>query len=149
MPTANACISPKSNGTPFWKPPIDPTGKSQPFAWSWPLPAAAFRKPWRSRVKVSTSGRMPSSLNPSKKRKAGAYGALPVAGSLLDKVNMTHGLQELAKCKKTLWGASHCPKDSPLNMFSKWLGHAVLEVSAIYANPLREEQRTIAARIWK
>ncbi len=36
----------------------------------------------------------------------------------------------------------------PLNMVSKWMGHASLEVTAIYANALGEEQRAIAARMW-
>ncbi len=37
----------------------------------------------------------------------------------------------------------------PLNMLSKWMGHGSLEVTAIYANALGEEQRNIAARMWK
>jgi integrase/recombinase XerD len=37
----------------------------------------------------------------------------------------------------------------PLNRVSKWMGHASLEVAAIYANALGEEQRTIASRMWK
>jgi hypothetical protein len=39
-------------------------------------------------------------------------------------------------------------KSIPLNMLSKWMGHASLEVTAIYANALGEEQRNIAARMW-
>jgi integrase len=34
-------------------------------------------------------------------------------------------------------------------MLSKWMGHASLEVTAIYANALGEEQRHIAARMWE
>jgi len=36
----------------------------------------------------------------------------------------------------------------PLNLLSRWMGHASLEVTAIYANALGEEQRAIAARMW-
>jgi integrase/recombinase XerD len=36
----------------------------------------------------------------------------------------------------------------PLNMLSKWLGHATLEVMAIYANALGAEEQGIAARMW-
>lgn len=36
----------------------------------------------------------------------------------------------------------------PLNMLSKWLGHAAIETTAIYANALGEEQRSIAKRMW-
>jgi integrase len=123
-----------------------------------------------------------------KKRKAGIYRAVPVPESLLDTLNMAHGLQESAKRKKnrlgfplwefsrtTAWrhvvdmmnqaqiphGPHKCPKGLrhgfgviaittgiPLNMVSKWMGHASLEVTAIYANALGEEQRTIAGRMW-
>jgi integrase/recombinase XerD len=36
----------------------------------------------------------------------------------------------------------------PLNMLSKWMGHASLEVTAVYANALGAEERGIAARMW-
>lgn len=33
-------------------------------------------------------------------------------------------------------------------MLSKWLGHSSLEMTAIYADALGEEQRGIASRMW-
>ena len=36
-----------------------------------------------------------------------------------------------------------------LNMLQKWLGHSSPETTAIYANALGEEERTIAARMWE
>ena len=36
----------------------------------------------------------------------------------------------------------------PLNLLSKWMGHAAIETTAIYANALGEEQRSIAERMW-
>jgi integrase/recombinase XerD len=36
----------------------------------------------------------------------------------------------------------------PLNMLSKWMGHAQMETTAIYANAVGEEQQSIAARMW-
>jgi integrase len=36
-----------------------------------------------------------------------------------------------------------------LNMLSKWMGHATLEVTAIYANALGAEEQGIAARMWQ
>ena len=125
-----------------------------------------------------------------KKRKGGVFRAVPVPDSLLDTMNMAHGLQEGAKRKKnplgdlplwafsrtTAWrhitevmnqaqipdGPQKCPKGLrhgfgvlaitqgiPLNMVSKWMGHASLEVTAIYANALGEEQRAIASRMWE
>ena len=55
------------------------------------------------------------------------------------------------KCPKGLrhgYGVHAISKSIPLNMLSKWIGHASLEVTAIYANALGEEQRNIAARMW-
>lgn len=55
------------------------------------------------------------------------------------------------KCPKGLrhgYGVHAISRNIPLNMLSKWMGHASLEVTAIYANALGEEQRNIAARMW-
>lgn len=37
----------------------------------------------------------------------------------------------------------------PLNMMQKWLGHARIETTAIYANAVGAEERNIAARMWR
>lgn len=55
------------------------------------------------------------------------------------------------KCPKGLrhgFGVIAITQGIPLNMVSKWMGHSSLEVTAIYANALGEEQRAIAARMW-
>ena len=39
-------------------------------------------------------------------------------------------------------------KGVPLNMLSKWMGHSIMEITAIYANAVGEEQQAIAARMW-
>jgi integrase/recombinase XerD len=39
-------------------------------------------------------------------------------------------------------------KGVPLNMLQKWLGHAQLSTTAIYANAMGEEEQNIAARMW-
>jgi site-specific recombinase XerD len=39
-------------------------------------------------------------------------------------------------------------KGVQLNLVSKWMGHAKLETTAIYANAIGEEQQSIAARMW-
>jgi integrase/recombinase XerD len=36
----------------------------------------------------------------------------------------------------------------PLNLVQKWLGHAQLTTTAIYANAVGEEEQSIAARMW-
>jgi integrase/recombinase XerD len=33
-------------------------------------------------------------------------------------------------------------------MLSKWMGHSIMEITAIYANAVGEEQQAIAARMW-
>jgi len=55
------------------------------------------------------------------------------------------------RCPKGLrhgYGVHAISSGVPLNMLSKWMGHASLEVTAIYANALGEEQHNIAARMW-
>lgn len=39
-------------------------------------------------------------------------------------------------------------KGIPLNMVQKWMGHARLETTAIYANAMGHEERKLAARLW-
>lgn len=39
-------------------------------------------------------------------------------------------------------------KTIPLNMVQKWMGHARLETTAIYANAMGDEERSLAARLW-
>lgn len=46
------------------------------------------------------------------------------------------------------FGVLAISKGIPLNLLSKWMGHASLEVTAIYANALGEEQRQIASKMW-
>lgn len=36
----------------------------------------------------------------------------------------------------------------PLNLIGKWLGHAKLETTAIYADAVGEEERRLAGRMW-
>jgi len=39
-------------------------------------------------------------------------------------------------------------KGVPLHMLSKWMGHSIMEITAIYAHAVGEEQQAIAARMW-
>ena len=36
----------------------------------------------------------------------------------------------------------------PLNLVQKWLGHAQLSTTAIYADAVGEEEQSIASRMW-
>jgi len=39
-------------------------------------------------------------------------------------------------------------KGIPLNMVQKWLGHAELSTTAIYADAVGAEEQEIASRMW-
>ncbi len=56
------------------------------------------------------------------------------------------------KCPKGLrhgFGVHAISSNVPLNLLSKWMGHARLETTAIYTNALGQEQRKIAPRaVW-
>ena len=36
----------------------------------------------------------------------------------------------------------------PLNMLSKWMGHADIKTTAIYADAIGPEEQDIASRMW-
>ena len=108
---------------------------------------------------------------------------VPVPPTLLDMIELVHGLKE-KRVKKTeplrgfgrttAWkkvialmkaagvkGPQATPKGLrhgfgvaavqagvPLNLLQRWLGHAQLTTTAIYANAMGPEERNIAARMW-
>jgi integrase/recombinase XerD len=122
-----------------------------------------------------------------KKRRSGIYRAVPVPPSLLDALDLVHGVRERQGRRDrgqgvrlwpwgrmTGWRVAHavmeaaglngphaCPKGLrhgfgvaavsagiPLNLVQRWLGHAQLTTTAIYANAVGEEEQSIAARMW-
>ena len=46
------------------------------------------------------------------------------------------------------YGVNAVSKGVPLNMLSKWMGHAQLSTTAIYADAVGEEEKSIAAKMW-
>ena len=46
------------------------------------------------------------------------------------------------------FGVAAVSAGSPLNMIQKWLGHAQLSTTAIYADAMGAEERDIARRLW-
>jgi integrase/recombinase XerD len=46
------------------------------------------------------------------------------------------------------FGVTAVSKRIALNMVQKWLGHSQLTTTAIYANAVGEEERSIASRMW-
>jgi len=68
---------------------------------------------------------------------------------VLDAAGVADGPHKCPKGLRHGFGVNAISKGVPLNMLSKWMGHASLKVTAIYANALGEEQRNIAARMWE
>jgi integrase/recombinase XerD len=116
-----------------------------------------------------------------KKRRRGIYRAVPVPATLLDALDLVHGIRD-RKTRAHLWtwslktaytrvievmeaagiagpqaspkglrhgfGVACIEKGIPLNLVQRWLGHAHLATTAIYADAIGEEERGIAARLW-
>jgi integrase/recombinase XerD len=116
-----------------------------------------------------------------KKRRPGVYRAVPVPASLLDALDLVHGLRDRTT-RARLWtwsrktaytrvievmdkagitgpqaspkglrhgfGVACVEKQIPLTLVQRWLGHAQLSTTAIYAAAVGAEERSIAARLW-
>jgi integrase/recombinase XerD len=122
-----------------------------------------------------------------KKRQPGIFRAVPVPPTLLEALNLVHGIRELQACRgkgrderlwpwsrMTGWRAVHTVMEAaglegpqaspkglrhgfgvaavsvgiPLNLVQKWLGHAQLTTTAIYADAVGTEEKDIAKRMW-
>ena len=59
------------------------------------------------------------------------------------------GVQASPKGLRHALGVAAVGRGIPLNMVQRWLGHAQLTTTAIYAEAVGEEERAIAARIWR
>jgi transposase len=46
------------------------------------------------------------------------------------------------------WGVAAVTAGIPLNLVQKWLGHAQLSTTAVYANAVGAEEKDIARRMW-
>ncbi len=58
------------------------------------------------------------------------------------------GPQASAKGLRHGFGVSAIQAGVPLNLVQKWLGHASIRTTAIYANAVGEEERQIASLMW-
>ncbi len=67
---------------------------------------------------------------------------------VLEASGIADGPHNAPKSLRHGYGVHALNSTVPLNMLSKWMGHASLEVTAIYANALGEEEHSIAARMW-
>lgn len=58
------------------------------------------------------------------------------------------GIYAVPKGLRHAFAINCIDKDIPLNMVQKWMGHASMETTAIYADALGREERKIAERLW-
>jgi integrase/recombinase XerD len=58
------------------------------------------------------------------------------------------GLEGVPASPKGLLGVAAVIADIPLNLVQKWLGHAQLSATAVYANAVGAEEKDIARRMW-
>jgi len=63
---------------------------------------------------------------------------------------VTHHKRSVARAARSsrVYGVHAIASGVPLNLLSKWMGHASLEVTAIHADALGAEEQRIAARMW-
>jgi integrase/recombinase XerD len=73
--------------------------------------------------------------------------AWKIVKSVLRKAEIAEGLCK-PKALRHAFAVEAVLNGVPLNMLQKWMGHARLETTAIYANVLGEEERTLARRTW-
>lgn len=59
-----------------------------------------------------------------------------------------HGLYATPKGVRHGFGIKATTSEVPLNMTQKWMGHAKLETTAIYADAVGPEEQKIAERMW-
>ena len=67
---------------------------------------------------------------------------------VMDQAGIGHEPWATPKGLRHGFGVEAVSKGIPLNMLQKWLGHAQLSTTAIYANAVGEEEKNIASRMW-
>jgi integrase len=67
---------------------------------------------------------------------------------IMNDAEIAEGPQKTPKGLRHGFGIYAIQSGIPLNMLQKWLGHADMATTAIYADALGEEERQIAGRMW-
>lgn len=68
--------------------------------------------------------------------------------SVMEAAGIRYGPQASPKGLRHGFGVAAVSRGIPLNMVQRWLGHAQLATTAIYANAVGAEEHKIAARMW-
>jgi integrase/recombinase XerD len=67
---------------------------------------------------------------------------------IIEAAGLSHGPHACPKGLRHGFGVAAVSKGIALNVVQKWLGHAQLTTTVIYANAFGEEEQNIAARMW-
>jgi len=67
---------------------------------------------------------------------------------MVSHASVADGLKLRARSQGAGFGVAAIQAGIPLNLLQRWLGHAQLTTTAIYANAVGPEERNIAARMW-
>lgn len=71
-----------------------------------------------------------------------------VIKEVMEAANIADGPHRSPKGLRHSFGVHGSVSGVPLNMLSKWMGHADIKTTAIYANAIGKEEQDIAARMW-
>jgi integrase/recombinase XerD len=77
-----------------------------------------------------------------------SYDGVAEDGCLIKAAGIPDGPHASPKGLRHGFGVTAVSKGIALNMVQKWLGHAQLTTTAIYADAVGEEEQNIAARMW-
>ncbi len=72
-----------------------------------------------------------------------------VVTGVMERAGITLEAASMPKALRHSFGVNASVKSIPLNKTQQWMGHASMQTTAIYANALGEEEKQIAARMWK
>ncbi|MAU61730.1 MAG: integrase [Parvibaculum sp.] len=56
--------------------------------------------------------------------------------------------QSMPKALRHAFGVGATQRNVPLNIVQKWMGHSRITTTAIYADAVGDEERSLAARLW-
>lgn len=71
-----------------------------------------------------------------------------VVKSVMIEAGIPDAPQRTVKGLRHAYGINAVVKGIPLHMLQKWMGHADLKVTTIYADAIGQEEQDIAARMW-
>lgn len=69
--------------------------------------------------------------------------------TLMAQAEIAAGIHQTPKGLRHAYGLHAIRNGVPLNLLQKWLGHAKLSTTAIYAQAMGDEEREIASRMWR